>query len=104
MAIRIVGISPKTRAIAPSNSIPAHLAINVFKWVNEQNQTAGESYRTSVFDWIVNKKGKAYIKNGDETIFIFGANASSGEQYIRALKDGVWTDDLLSLPEFTPTT
>lgn len=57
-----------------------------------------------MFDWIVNKGGKAYIINNNETILVYGALSPTGVQYIRTIKDGKWTDDLLSLPEFTPRT
>lgn len=99
MAVRIIEIAPKVSPM-PEDSILAHLTIENFKWVNEQSQQQGVSSRAAMFDWIVNKHGKAYIKKGDNTIFVFGANIPSG-QYIRALVDEKWTDDLLELPEIS---
>lgn len=97
--IRITRITPKPVS-NPTDKISAHLSISNFEWINEQNQKTGTSSRDLMFDWIVNKKGRAYIKKEDKNIFIFGANAPAG-QYIRSIEDGKWTDDLLELPEFT---
>jgi hypothetical protein len=99
MAIRIIEIAPKITP-RPDDSILAHLGIEKFKWVNEQSQERGITNRAGMFNWIVNKGGKAYIKKGDSVIFVFGANISSG-QYIRTVVDGKWTDDLLDLSEIS---
>ncbi len=97
-AIKITAITPKPGTPA-SDPVSAHLSIENFEWVNEQNQQTGRSSRALMFDWIVNKKGRAYIKKNDgKVVFIFGANAPTG-QYIRSVEDGKWTDELLSLPQ-----
>lgn len=83
----------------PTDSISAHLSINKFLWIDEQNQKTGESSRDIMFDWIVNKQGRAFVKIGDKTVFVLGANSPTG-QYIRSVEGGKWTDELLKLPEF----
>jgi|GEM_PF-1453552 len=81
-----------------------HLGVTAFKWVNEQDQTTGETSLRAMYDWIVNKKGKAFIRDSQgNQVFIFGAiSNTTGQQYLRAAQDGRWTDDLLSenIPAF----
>jgi len=98
MAVKITGILPKISP-RPNDSVLAHLSVEFFQWINDQTQQSGVSSRSLMFDWIVNKKGIAYIKKDDKTLFVFGANAPTG-QYIRALEGTKWTDDLLDVPEF----
>ena len=101
MALRIIQISPKVTPI-PADPVTAHLSIQNFKWINEQNPTEnGTSPLSSMFDWIVNKKGSAYVKAGDDSIPVFGAVTPAGKQYLRCLKDSKWSDELLSLPLIT---
>jgi len=97
MAVKITAIKPK---LSPRLTDPvlAHLSIDSFQWVNDQTQQRGVSSRALMFDWIVNKNGKAYIKKEEKTILVYGANSPNG-QYIRALDNGEWVDDLLDLPE-----
>jgi hypothetical protein len=79
-----------------------HLSIVSFKWVNEQDQKTGETARQSMYDWIVNKKGKAYLVDQQgNTVYLFGVVSSSGQTYIKAAKDGAWTEDLLQVTKYT---
>lgn len=96
MAVRITAVKPID---LPSDKLEAHLAMQIFSWLNEQTQQKGEASRDYIFDWIVNKKGKAYVKNpvtGDN-IYIFGATTPTGQKYIRTAEDGKWTDWLIDL-------
>ena len=98
MAIRIIEIEPKNQS-SQTDKILAHLSIRNFKWVNDQNLQVGVSSLDSMFDWIVNKKGKAYVKKDDNMIPIFGAIVpQTGQQYLRCIKDNKWSDELLELP------
>lgn len=97
MAVRIIKIKPK---INPTDPVLAHLGIVNFQWINEENQQTGTSSRELMFDWIVNKKGKAYIRKLDgTTVPIFGAKTPQGQQYIRSVENEKWTDELIALPE-----
>jgi len=100
MAVRIIGIKPKP-AIAQTDKVSAHLSIEKFKWINEQSLKSGITSRDLMFDWIVNKQGKAYIVSTDnKRIFVYGAKNPSGQDYIRSIEEGKWTDKLLELEEF----
>jgi glycerate-2-kinase len=78
MAVRIIGIAPK-KTPQPSDSVVAHLSIENFKWINEQSLQSGVSSLSTMFDWIVNKKGQAYVKKGDKIISVFGAYSPVGK-------------------------
>ena len=97
MAVRITHIFPKSDSVS-ADKIAAHLSIENFKWINEQDFQIGTTPLVSMFDWIVNNKGVAYVKKGDTIIPVLGAVSKTGKKYIRCLKDGTWSDELLELP------
>lgn len=108
MPIKITRISPPYAGTTPPESevlaIQAHKTIDIFEWVNEKTQVKNNSTRKILYNWLVNQGGSAYISKGGENIYVFGTTAPTGEHYIRAAKDGVWTNDLLSLsPQKTST-
>ncbi len=77
-----------------------YVAIESFGWLNEQNQSSGESTREVMYDWIVNKDGVAYVRDAAGNVaFVYGATSARGNHYLRTRKDDVWTDNLLRLRE-----
>src|SRR5579864_6574969 len=100
MAVKIVCIKRETGAPI-ENSEAAHATIQSFGWVQEQTQRTGTTSRENMYDWLVNKKGRAYIIDpaGGETIYVFGRVSASGNKVVMAAKGGNWTSDLLTLPE-----
>lgn len=96
MAIKVIKITPPNLG-STSDKVIAHKTIDSFGWVNESTQTTGDTSRETMYDWIVNQRGSAYINIEGENIFLFGASTPSGEHYVRAAKDGKWSDDLLKL-------
>ena len=79
----------------------SHLGLMSFQWINEQTQQTGQTDLPNMYDWIVNKKGQAYIRDTEgNQIAIFGAVSPNGQTYLRAVKNGAWSDDLLNLPTF----
>lgn len=91
--VRIIGVKKQ-----PGNS--THLGISQFRWINEQTQQTGQTDLPNMYDWIVNKKGQAYIRDtAGNQIAVFGAVSPNGQTYLRAVKNGAWSDDLLTLPE-----
>lgn len=101
MAVRIIEIAPKIIPLPP-DLVAAHLSIQNFKWVNELNQEKGVSSLATMFDWIVNKKGKAYVKKDTDSIQVFGAVSPTGQKYLRCIRDNQWSDELLELSVITP--
>jgi hypothetical protein len=96
MAVRITAVKPID---LPENLTEAHLKMEWFIWVNEQTQESGEASREVMYDWIVNKKGTAYVmtKPDNKKVFVYGAVAANGQKYIRTVEDGRWTDLLIQL-------
>jgi hypothetical protein len=80
-----------------TDKIAAHRAIESFEWVNDRTQTAGNTPKEAMYNWIVNQRGSAYINVDRENIFLFGVSTTPGDHYIRAAKNNTWTDDLLKL-------
>lgn len=96
MAIRITAIRKDN-----GNHENPHLGITFFRWVNEQTQASGDTSREAMYDWIVNKKGTAYVQ--DQTgnrAYVYGAISPFGNPYVRTAANKTWTDNLLQLPEF----
>lgn len=102
MAIRIIEIEPKI-ALPPPDPVLAHLTIKQFKWIDESSLKRGVTNLAGMFDWIVNKKGQAYVKKSDGGIAIpvFGAVAPTGQQYIRCINNNTWSNELLDLPQIS---
>lgn len=50
-------------------------------------------------EWI-DGGGKAYVESGTSTVAVGVVKPSNGEPYLRTYANGVWTDNLLSLPKF----
>lgn len=95
-------MSVRITCIKKDNDNPEnpHLSIKSFNWINEQSGVTGESTLPVMYDWVVNKGGKAYIRNSQGIlIYLFGALTPSGTPYLRAVHDKKWTDDLIKLEE-----
>jgi hypothetical protein len=78
-----------------------HEHIQSVKWLNEAtNETGVADVYPSMVDYIDNKNGKAYVFDGRYRVEVGTVHPKVGNPYIRTHKDGVWTDNLLSLPTF----
>lgn len=77
-----------------------HEGITDFGWVNEETRAGGESSREQMVNFLENQNGKAYVKNSIGNIAYVGVvTPMVGAKYLRTYADGIWTDNLLSLPE-----
>lgn len=77
-----------------------HEAIQYLGWVNEKTGETGTTSRIDLYNWIVEKGGQAYVRGDNGTISYVGtAVTSNGTKYLRTYANGVWNDNLLSLPE-----
>lgn len=75
-----------------------HEHIARVRWQDTQNPANnGENSRQEMVDWI-NGGGQAYVNHGGRTVAVGVVNANP--PYIRTHADGVWTDNLLALPQF----
>lgn len=83
------------------NNREPNLSIVSFRWINEETQAAGETNREVMYDWVVNKKGQAYIRDTQgNPIYVFGFLSPEGQPYLSTVKNRARTQDLLSLPVF----
>ncbi len=98
MEIRITGVLPPSPAVIPGDDlVMAHLAMESFTWLNPATQRIGSASRETMYDWIVDKQGKAYVvKQDGQFVYIFGA-IFNGKKYIRTAENRTWTNALLDL-------
>jgi hypothetical protein len=95
MAVRITCINKDG-----GNHENPHEGITQFGWTNEETRAGGKSTRAEMVDFLENKKGSAYVKDGLGNVAHVGVVTSSrGTKYLRTYADGKWTDNLLALPE-----
>ena len=93
MSVRITQVH-----LEPGYSDHEHIAS--YKWVNESDGSTGESNRSTMVDWIDNKKGRAYVGTGSERVAVGVVHPAVGLPYLRTHADGNWTNNLLTLPRF----
>jgi hypothetical protein len=76
------------------------VAITSLSWINEETGKTGSNSRLEMYDWIVNEKGIAYVKdsNGNKAN-LRGAISDKGSKYVKTYADSVTSDNLLKLPE-----
>lgn len=75
-------------------------AITSFGWVNESTEVRGSTTRLVMYDFIVNKGGVAYVKDGVGRITnLIGAITPTGTKYVKTLPNDTPDDNLLKLPE-----
>ncbi len=76
----------------------SHEHITDVKWRNPSNGNTGQNTRQQMVDWI-NQGNIARVKDSygnDINVGVVKANPP----YLRTYADGVWTDNLLALPQF----
>lgn len=95
MSIRITCINK-----AAGNHADPHRAIEFLGWLDEQSSKTGKSTRLEVYDWIKNKNGEAYVRDArGHTARVGTREHQNGTQFVQTYADGIWTDNLLALPE-----
>lgn len=94
MSVRITCVSKPG-----GNNLDPHEAISTLGWINEETHATGISTRLEIYDFIKNKGGQAYVTDLQGRRAYVGALENAfGTKYVRTYADGVWTDNLLSLP------
>jgi hypothetical protein len=68
-------------------------------WTNESDSSSGSSdVNPTMVNFIDNENGKAFVWDGTTRADVRTVHPATGRAYIRTMKDGVWTDNLLALP------
>ncbi|NTW28877.1 MAG: DUF3892 domain-containing protein [Coriobacteriia bacterium] len=75
-----------------------HEHIASVQWRSMVDSSTGTSSRADMVDWIKNKGGKAYVQGNWQNVDVGVVDATP--PYLRTYANGIWTDNLLALPEF----
>ena len=95
MAIRITCISKS----GGYHEDPHH-AISRLGWKNEENGKTGNNSRLEIYNWIKTENGTAYVRDGKgNAASVRTREHANGTKFLQTYADGIWTDNLLSLPE-----
>ncbi len=82
------------------NHADPHHAIERLGWINEETRKTGINTRLEMYDWIKNQGGQAYVRDtGGHTATVGAREHGNGARYLQTYADGIWTDNLLALPE-----
>lgn len=77
-----------------------YLAISHLGWINETSKAKGKSTRLEIYEFIVDKGGKAYVKDNRGNIgYLEGKISPRETRYVKTEADDVTSDNLLKLPE-----
>ncbi|MGW6507734.1 DUF3892 domain-containing protein [Streptomyces niveus] len=69
-------------------------------WTEPSTGKNGNNPRADIVGWIENKNIKAYTDDGrGDRADVAVVTPGHGEKYLRTHADGVWTNNLLALPE-----
>ena len=74
-----------------------HEHIASVRWRNPADGASGQSSRAQMVEWIDNG-GEARVSDGQREVRVGVVRVSP--PYIRTYADGVWTDNLLALPQY----
>jgi hypothetical protein len=95
MTVRITCITKDN-----GNHESPYVAIENVGWVNEATSKTGNSTRVQMYDWVVNEKGDAFVKDAQGNVaHLMGAISVRGNKYVKTVADETKTDNLLRLPE-----
>ncbi len=79
----------------PTRTTPFHLG-----WKNEGTAESDKNTRLELYNSIKAKNGVAYVTDYRvNKAFVGTREHSNGAKYLQTYADGVWTDNLLALPE-----
>ena len=76
-----------------------HEHITHVRWRGIETGKSDSSTVATVVDWI-NDDGTAWVGTGADRIRVRVVRPVSGLRYLRTYADGLWTNNLLSLPRF----
>jgi hypothetical protein len=78
----------------------AHHAIEFLGWVDEQNNKTGRATRLQMYEWVSDKANIAVVVDrAGHRVQIYPRANAQGTKYVQTYADGIWSDNLLALPE-----
>jgi hypothetical protein len=94
VAIRIIRVSKPS-----GNNLNPHEAIQNVEWIEESTGKTGKLSRLDLYNWIKVKEGKAYVKDAAQDVaYVYTRENAHGTKFVQTYADGIWKDNLLSLP------
>ena len=76
-----------------------YVAISHLGWVNDATGETGRSTRDEMYDFVVNKKGEAYVLVAAAQARLIGQTSLRGTKYVKTVADSTERDNLLKLQE-----
>jgi hypothetical protein len=94
MAIKITCVSKPS-----GDTQNPHEAISTLGWINEEDGKQSRISRVDLYNWLKFSNGVAYVKDLRGNIaYVKPRENAIGTKFVQTQADGVWTDNLLSLP------
>lgn len=94
MAVRIIAIRK-----AGGDHHDPYEAISHYQWINESTGNSDISTRPTMVDWMLNKKGQAYVSSEEGTVYCEVRRSPSGTLFLQTTTDSQSSNNLLNLPE-----
>ncbi len=95
MTIRITCITKDN-----GNHENPYVAIETLGWIEDGTGKTGNNTRLEMYDWVVNKNGRGYVKDAaGDVAYLIGATSARGNKYVKTVADETKEDNLLKLPE-----
>lgn len=94
MAIKITCINKNN-----GNHENPNLAITHLGWIEDGTGKVGKSNRLTIYNWIKNENGYAYVEKNGRKVKVITAETSSGTKYVKTEADSTTVNNLLSLRE-----
>lgn len=83
-----------------SGLTPTHQHITDYKWRSDDTGEVNSSSKRSLVEWLDKPGTSAYVSSGTARAAVAVIRPGGQEPYLRTYADGVWSDNLLSLPRF----
>lgn len=77
----------------------SHETIVEYKWKSRENTNSNSSTKATLVKW-VDDNGTAYVGSGAQQVKVGTVHPSNTPAYLRTHADGMWSNNLLSLPTF----
>jgi len=69
------------------------------QWLQDITGKTGTSTRLQIYDWLKINVGKAYVEDAaGDVALVYTRENSYGTKFVQTYADGIWRDNLLSLP------
>jgi hypothetical protein len=78
----------------------SHHAISDYKGIEKSTAKIYSYPRQYIVGLLDNKKARAYVKDSARRIAYCGVNQIGSTRFLQTYADGVWTDNLLNLPQY----